>query len=78
MAWHGMAGCTCWAVAHMPMPMPMPRSTAPACSPSADWYGLLHVMRAQEDDVRKYVVAYQKERTDKNGKKHTKAPKIQR
>lgn len=33
---------------------------------------------SKEDDVRKYVVTYQKERTDKNGKKHTKAPKIQR
>lgn len=36
------------------------------------------LLLSQEDDVRKYVVTYQKERTDKNGKKHTKAPKIQR
>lgn len=32
----------------------------------------------QEDDVRKYVNTYRREFESKNGKKHSKAPKIQR
>ena len=32
----------------------------------------------KEDDVRKYVNTYRREFTDKAGKKHSRAPKIQR
>lgn len=33
---------------------------------------------SKEDDVRKYVTTYSREKTDKNGKRHRKCPKIQR
>jgi small subunit ribosomal protein S6e len=37
-----------------------------------------HTHVLQEDDVRKYVNTYRREFETKNGKKHSKAPKIQR